>query len=143
MLQIGSMAIDMAPVVSVIVQSLAMVLLTVLTVAVPVIAGKILTFFKLQADEKARTALETALTNGLNLTAARIKQSKAMGSDFTPEEEKRQLVAGAKAYAEPKVPDAIKRLKVADHLDEVIEARVAAPKPDATVTIAPGGGSAP
>jgi hypothetical protein len=143
MLQIGSVAIDMAPIVSVAVQALAMLLLTIATVAVPMIAGKILTLLRLQGDEKARTALETALTNGINLTAARIQQAKAAGIVLSPEAEKQELIAGAKAYAAPKVPEAIARLKVAGHLDEVIEARVAAPKPDATVTIAPGGGAAP
>lgn len=120
-------------------QVMGTLLVTVLTIAVPVIAMKILKVLNLQGDEKARAALESALQNGIAITAARLKVAQASGVTFTPEEEKQQLIAGAKAYAEPKVPDAIKRLGVADHLDEVIEARVAAPKPDATVALTGAG----
>lgn len=115
--------------------------LAVLSASTPIIVPKILGWLKLSGDDKARQALETAITNGIALAQSRVNQQVSQGTVLSPEQTTAQVVAGARAYAEPKVPDAIKRLGVSDHLDEVIEARVVAPKPDATVALVPSGGA--
>jgi hypothetical protein len=108
-------------------------LCTVLTLIAPVIALKLVQLLHLQGDDKARSVIASAIENGVALGKARAAEAIASGVNV---DVKNAVIANAMDYVLPKVPDAMKRLNVTpEGVASRIEAKLATPRPDATVTL--------
>ena len=111
-------SIDLSPILSTVVQILFGLVLTIGTWAL----GKLATRLGLEADDKVRGYLETALQSGVAF--AREKALLA-GQDFSRIEVRNQAVATAANYVISRVPDAVTKFGITDEsLNKMIQARL-------------------
>ena|SRR5690606_16277795 len=109
--------IDLAPLISALLQIVAVFVLALGSVAI----NRLARWLRLKGDDEFRTYLETALQNGVSFAVQRLREEGKRYRLGT----KHEAIAHATQYVINQVPEAVRRLKL-DHyaIARAIEARL-------------------
>lgn len=106
-------------------QALELILTNAINIVAVVVSYKVYEWLGLQADDKRRAYLETALQNGLRLAIDKLVEVGEEGEEGEWEELSKAVLSVALDYTKQNVPDALRKLKITDaQLLSILEARL-------------------
>lgn len=106
-------------------QALELILTNAINIVAVVVSYKVYEWLGLQADDKRRAYLETALQNGLRLAIDKLVEVGEEGEEGEWEELSKAVLSVALDYTKQNVPNALRKLKITDaQLLSILEARL-------------------